>query len=155
MKKIKFLIFTLSILLFNNCEKESSELGDIINPTDLTISAVIQGADENNPYGDGSGYVIFTANAADAITYKFIQNGVDYMQPSGVFTTRFTTTGIHIYDIDVIASGTAGEITNASISVEVLYTFEPPADLVADLTNGGWRVMAEAPAHMGLSLIHI
>ena len=52
MKKIKFLIFTLSILLFNNCEKESYELGDIINPTDLTISAVIQGADENNPYGD-------------------------------------------------------------------------------------------------------
>ena len=83
MKKIKFLIFTLSILLFNNCEKESYELGDIINPTDLTISAVIQGADENNPYGDGSGYVTFTANAADAITYKFIQNGVDYMQPSG------------------------------------------------------------------------
>ena len=150
MKKIKFLIFTLSILLFNNCEKESYELGDIINPTDLTISALIQGADENNPYGDGSGYVIFTANAADAITYKFIQNGVDYMQPSGVFTTRFTTTGIHIYDIDVIASGTAGEITSASMSVEVLYTFEPPADLVADLTTGGWRVMAEAPAHMGV-----
>tara|TARA_B100000524_G_scaffold266948_1_gene146327 strand:- start:3610 stop:4500 length:891 start_codon:yes stop_codon:yes gene_type:complete len=150
MKKIKFLIFILSIFLFNNCEKESYELGNLISPTDLTISASLQGSDENNPYGDGSGYVTFTANAGDAITYKFIQNGTEFMQPSGVFTTRFTNTGVHVYEIQVIASGTAGLMTSTSISVEVLYTFEPPADLLSSLTTGSWRVMAEAPAHMGV-----
>ncbi len=92
----------------------------------------------------------FTANAADAITYKFVQDGVEYMVPSGVFTTRFTNTGVHVYSIDVIASGTAGVMSNGSTSVEVLYTFEPPADLVEALTTGSWRVMAEAPAHMGV-----
>ena len=72
------------------------------------------------------------------------------MEPSGVYTTRFTNTGIHVYDIEVVASGTAGVMSNGATSVEVLYTFEPPADLVAALTTGSWRVMAEAPAHMGV-----
>tara|TARA_B100000900_G_scaffold416100_1_gene449093 strand:+ start:3646 stop:4533 length:888 start_codon:yes stop_codon:yes gene_type:complete len=153
MKKIKILVCVISVILFNNCETESYELGDLISPTELTVSSVIQGADSNTPYGDGSGYVTFTANAADAITYKFIQNGVEYMEPSGIFTTRFTTTGIHIYDLEVVASGTAGLMTSTSISVEVLYTFEPPAELVSALTTGSWRVMAEASAHMGVGPI--
>ena len=150
MKRINFLLIALSVFVFTSCEQENYEFGDIISPTNLSISAVIQGADSDNPYGDGSGYVTFTANAADAITYKFIQDGVEYMVPSGVFSTRFTNTGIHIYNIEVIASGTAGVMSNGSSSVEVLYTFEAPADLVAALTTGSWRVMAESPAHMGV-----
>ena len=165
MKRINFLLIAFSLFIFTSCEQEEYEFGDILSPTNLTISASLQGADADNPYGDGSGYVTFTATAADAITYKFIQNGVEYMVPSGVFTTRFTNTGVHVYTVEVIASGTAGVMSNGSTSVEVLYTFEPPADLVAALTTGSWRVMAEAPAHMGvgpaddmapdLSLIHI
>ena len=150
MKRINFLLIVVSLFIFTSCEQEDYEFGDILSPTNLTISAAIQGADADNPYGDGSGYVTFTATAADAITYKFIQNGVEYMEPSGVYTTRFTNTGIHVYDIEVVASGTAGVMSNGATSVEVLYTFEPPADLVAALTTGSWRVMAEAPAHMGV-----
>ena len=150
MKRINFLLIAISLFNFTACEQEDYEFGDILSPTNLTISASIQGADVDNPYGDGSGYVTFTAIAADAITYKFIQDGVEYMVPSGVFSTRFTSTGVHVYSVDVIASGTAGVMSNSSISVEVLYTFEPPADLVDALTTGSWRVMAEAPAHMGV-----
>ena len=150
MKRINFLLVALSLFIFTACEQEDYEFGDILSPTNLTISAALQGADADNPYGDGSGYVTFTANAVDAITYKFVQDGVEYMVPSGVFTTRFTNTGVHVYSIDVIASGTAGAMSNESTSVEVLYTFEPPADLVEALTTGSWRVMAEAPAHMGV-----
>ena len=134
MKRINFLLIVLSLFIYTSCEQEDYEFGDILSPTNLTISAAIQGADADNPYGDGSGYVIFTATAADAITYKFIQNGVEYMEPSGVFTTRFTNTGIHVYDIEVVASGTAGVMSNGATSVEVLYTFEPPADLVVALS---------------------
>ena len=144
MKRINFLLIALSLFIFTSCEQEDYEFGDILSPTNLTISATLQGADADNPYGDGSGYVTFTATAADAITYKFIQDGVEYMVPSGVFTTRFTNTGVHVYSVEVIASGTAGVMSNGSTSVEVLYTFEPPADLVEALTTGSWRVMAEA-----------
>ncbi len=150
MKRINFLLIILSLLIFSSCEQEDYEFGNIISPTGLTISASLQGADADNPYGDGSGYVTFTATAADAITYKFIQNGLEIMVPSGVFTTRYTTTGVHVYSIGVIASGTAGAMSNSSTSVEVLYTFEPPAELVTALTTGSWRVMAESPGHLGV-----
>ena len=99
MKRINFLLIVFSLFIFTSCEQEEYEFGDILSPTNLTISASLQGADADNPYGDGSGYVTFTATAADAITYKFIQNGVEYMVPSGVFTTRFTNTGVHVLSL--------------------------------------------------------
>ena len=111
MKRINFLLIAFSLFIFTSCEQEEYEFGDILSPTNLTISASLQGADADNPFGDGSGYVTFTATAADAITYKFIQNGVEYMVPSGVFTTRFTNTGVHVYTVEVIASGTAGVLS--------------------------------------------
>ena len=138
------------MFIFTSCEQEDYEFGEILSPTNLSISASIQGADSDNPFGDGSGYVTFTAAASNAITYKFIKNGVEYMVPSGVFTTRFTNTGVHIYDVEVVASGTAGVMSNSSISVEVLYTFEPPSELLTALTSGSWRVMAESPGHLGV-----
>ena len=75
MKRINFLLIVFSLFIFTSCEQEEYEFGDILSPTNLTISASLQGADADNPYGDGSGYVTFTANAADAITYKFIKTG--------------------------------------------------------------------------------
>ena len=41
-------------------------------------------------------------------------------------------------------------MSNGAISVEVLYSFEPPAEVLEDLTSGSWRVMAEAPGHLGV-----
>ena len=150
MKRINFLLIVLSLFIFSSCEQEDYEFGDILSPTNLSISASLQGADEDNPFGDGSGYVTFTATAADAITYKFIKNGVETMVPSGVFTTRFTQVGVNSYSIEVVASGTGGSMSNGSYSVEVRYDFEPPAELVNALTTGSWRVMAESPAHLGV-----
>ena len=142
------LAFTATFL--TSCETENYEFGDIINPSNLTLAADIVGADTENPYGDGSGTVNFTAVADGVITYKFVYNGTEYMRPSGVFAIDFTTTGIHIYEVAVVASGTAGIMTNGSIEVEVLVTYEPPAELVNALTTGSWRVKAEAPGHMGV-----
>ena len=135
------LAFTAAFL--TSCETENYEFGDVINPSNLAIAADIVGADTENPYGDGSGTVNFTAVADDAITYKFVYNGTEYMQPSGVFTMDFTTTGIHIYEVAVVASGTAGIMTNGSIEVEVLVTYEPQPELVNALTTGSWRVKAK------------
>ena len=150
MKSIKYLLTVFSILIFSSCEQDNYELGEIIVPSNLNVTALIQGADNDNPYGDGTGNVTFTATADNAITFKFISNGVEYMEPSGIFSTTFTSTGIFLYDISVIASGIAGESIETNISVEVIYTYEPPEDLVNALISGTWRVMAEADGHIGV-----
>ena len=135
---------------FFGCEQDDYECGDIQSPTNLVITADILGADDDNPFGDGSGYVTFTAVADDAISYKFTIAGVEYLASGGILTHRFTTIGTFIYDVEVLASGTAGIMSNGAIAVEVLYSFEPPAELLEDLTAGSWRVMAEAPGHLGV-----
>lgn len=144
-----FLLAFITAFL-TSCETENYEFGDITNPSNLTISADIVGADTDNPYGDGSGTVNFTAVADGAITYKFVANGIEYMRPSGIFSIDFSNTGTHMYEVTVIASGTAGIMTNGSIQVEVLVTYEPPAELVNALSTGSWRVKAEASGHMGV-----
>ena len=56
MKRINFLLIALSLFIFTACEQEDYEFGDILSPTNLTISAVLQGADADNPYGDGKAF---------------------------------------------------------------------------------------------------
>ena len=116
----------------------------------LVITAHIQGADDDNPFGDGSGYVTFTAIADDAISYKFKILGEEFLASGGILTHRFTSIGTFVYDVEVLASGTAGIMSNGAISVEVLYSFQPPVELLEDLTSDSWRVMAEAPGHLGV-----
>ena len=127
MKKIKYLfksLLVITALVFTSCETEDHEFGDIINPTNLQVSADIVGADDNNPNGDGSGTVHLTALADNAITYKFINNGVERMSPSGMITYNFSTTGLSNYDVTVIAIGTAGVVSNTCL----LYTSPSPRD---------------------------
>ena len=110
MKKIKYLFKSLLVitgLVFTSCETEDHEFGDIVNPTNLQVSADLVGADENNPNGDGSGTVNLTALADNAITYKFVSNGVETMAPSGMITYNFSNTGLSTYEVTVIAIGTA------------------------------------------------
>jgi len=151
MNKIKALLIIFSTLIFT-CESEEYEFGDISTPTNLLISVEVQGADEDNPNGDGSGFVTFTATADNAISYTFKHNGINYSTPGGVFNHRFTNLGTFTYNLEVTASGTAGVMTNSSILVDVLYTFEPPAELLESLTTGVWRIKAEDEGHVGVHL---
>ena len=100
MKKIKYLfksLLVITALVFTSCETEDHEFGDIVNPTNLQVSAEIVGADDNNPNGDGSGTVHLTAVADNAITYKFVSNGVETMSPSGMITYNFPITVAQSY----------------------------------------------------------
>ena len=75
-------IFAFTLLVFIGCEKEEYTLGAITAPSGISITAEIVGADADNPNGDGTGVVHFTATGSDVITWKFIQNGVERMVPS-------------------------------------------------------------------------
>tara|TARA_B100000768_G_scaffold7744_1_gene8314 strand:- start:728 stop:1615 length:888 start_codon:yes stop_codon:yes gene_type:complete len=153
MKKIKYLFKSLLVitgLVFTSCETEDHEFGDILNPTNLQVSADLVGADENNPNGDGSGTVNLTALADNAITYKFVSNGVETMAPSGMITYNFSNTGLSTYEVTVIAIGTAGVVSNTSISLDVLVLYSPPQELLDALYTNSWRVKAEEAGHLGV-----
>lgn len=155
MKNIKYIlgIFLLISFVFTSCEEDDKEFGDLITPSNITITAQIKGKTATNPFGDGSGEVTFTAKADNVITYKFIHDGADFMAPSGIKKFNFSKTGTFKYTVTVVAVGTGGTTTSKSIEVEVFAAYNPPADLIAMLHAGGtrtWRIKAEAAGHFGV-----
>ena len=153
MKNFKYILTFLSLaLIFSACEEETFEFGDIIAPSNLQITAEIVGQDIN-PTGDGSGVVHLSVTADNAITYKFVYNGSEKTSASGNMTYSFSTTGTETYTITVVAFGTAGVSSNASVQLDVLVVYEPPADLVTMLTGDSsrtWRIKAEGAGHFGV-----
>lgn len=154
MKNLKYLIgLFLSMAFFASCEEETYEFGDIIAPSNLQIAAQIIGQDTDNPFGDGSGTVNFTATASNVITYKFVYDGAESMAPAGKKTFNFGNTGTHKYAVTVIAIGKGGVTSSKTIEVEVLALYAPPADLLTMLTADSsrtWRLKAEGTGHFGV-----
>jgi len=154
MKKFKYFLAFLSFaLIFGSCEEETYEFGDIKTPTNMQIIADIVGADVDNPNGDGSGQVNFSVTSDNAMSYKFIHNGTEEIVPSGNKTYVFGTTGLHTYEVTILALGTAGVSSSETTSVEVLTLYSPPADLITMLTGDSertWRIKNEVYGHMGV-----
>tara|TARA_R110001583_G_C5574637_1_gene402368 strand:- start:250 stop:1128 length:879 start_codon:yes stop_codon:yes gene_type:complete len=154
MKNIKYIIgLFLTLAFFASCEEPNYEFGDIITPSNVQLTAEIVGVDADNPFGDGSGTVNFTATSDDVITYKFIYNGAESMAPTGEKTYNFGVTGTHKYTVTVEAIGTGGVSSTTSIEVEVLALYAPPADLLTMLTADSsrtWRLKAEGAGHFGV-----
>ena len=153
MKKINKIFKLLLVVVafsFVGCEKEEYKLGDIKAPSGVSITAEIVGADADNPNGDGTGVVHFNAVGSDVITWKFVHNGVERMVPSGKTTYAFSTIGLHTYTVSAVAIGAGGSTSDVATNVEVLATYEPPAELIAQLTTGKWRVPIPDGGHMGV-----
>ena len=156
-KNITRILLFLAII-FIGCQDDDPTLGEFTTPTNLQVTAEIVGQDANNPNGDGSGEVIFTAIANNAITYKFVYpNGGAQVAPSGVDSpigpNSFSTLGVNTYVVTVLAYGTGGNSTSTTISVDVLATYAPPSELLDLLVGDGtktWRVKSEANKHFGL-----
>lgn len=157
MKNLKFFfafLITTSIFLVG-CEEDDPSIGDIKAPSNLQVSAQIVGSDAANPFGDGSGVVNFSANADNAISYRFVGGGNQQMAPSGNASIPFTSanSGIYVYEVAVVAIGTGGLTTSTTINVEVFVDYAPPAELIEQLVGNGsktWRIKSEKPKHFGL-----
>ena len=128
MKTFKKIIglFILSISLFTSCQDEDQEFGDLKAPTNITLNYEVLGQDADNPNGDGSGIVNFSATADDAITYiySFGDNTDNASAPSGNSSHRFTRTGLSSYNVTVTASGLGGVTSSKSINIEVFSAFD-------------------------------
>jgi len=71
MKKLKYIIsFVITLAFFASCQDDDVSIGEIKAPSNITVDVEIVGADANNPTGDGSGTVIFRAQADDAVSYS-------------------------------------------------------------------------------------
>jgi hypothetical protein len=136
------------------CKKTDYSFGKIKTPTNLTITATVQGVDATHPTGDGSGNVTITATASDALTYKiYFGNGDSVLTTSGTVTHKYTTLDTNLYTISVNAIGTGGAISTMTQQVKVLYTFQIPADIMAALTNDAsavWMIHKDTTGHFGV-----
>jgi hypothetical protein len=153
MKKINLLfktIFVLTVFTLISCEEEEFTLGAITAPTDVTLTAEIVGATADEPNGDGSGTVHFTVTGNGAITYKFSFDGEEKLIPTGKKTYNFSNIGTNDYTVSAIAVGAGGTSTVVAKTVTVLATYTPPAELVATLTTGVWRINKDVGGHMGV-----
>jgi len=157
MKKISqhiLVAFTGLLLIIVSCQKDDHELGALVAPTNVTLSYEIVGADTENPNGDGSGLVNFTATANNAITFSFdFGDGKNIeVAPDGSISHIFSITGVNPYNVTVSAVGTGGIISNKSIHIEVLSTFSD--DEALEFLTGGdsksWFWAADQTAHAGL-----
>jgi hypothetical protein len=161
MKKLKFLIILLAIgFSYNACQKEEYSLGDLTAPTNLVISAEIEGVSATYPYGEGSGNVMITAHADDALAYKidFGNTGELSFVPlvNGMVTKKYTTTGVNDYTITVVAYGKGGTSTVMTKNITVRSDFTPDPMLVTNLTNNAsktWIVDKDVPGHLGVGPI--
>ena len=128
MKTFKKIIglFILSIFLFTSCQDEDQEFGALKAPSNITLNYEVLGQDADNPNGDGSGIVNFSATADDAITYiySFGDNTDNASAPSGNSSHRFTRTGLSSYNVTVTASGLGGVTSSKSINIEVFSAFD-------------------------------
>jgi len=157
MKKSYFLSLMVSaaMLAMMGCEKEEYTFGAITAPKDLTVTAVVEGANAANPDGNGSGNVSITSTSSNALTYRIeFGDGTTAMVPSGNIVYKYKTPGTQEYTITVSAVGTGGVQTVTSKKARVFVRFELPVDIVTSLTNNSskkWATANDVDGHFGVS----
>jgi beta-glucanase (GH16 family) len=127
----------------------------IITPSNLVLTANIEGADTANPYGNGTGVVNFNAQATDAVSYGYIIDGGSEVQSiDGTYQYTFNSVeGIDNHEVTVIAYSSTNNSIDAEETIPVAYYIgNPPTwadeffqdgspnseNWTYDLGAGGW-----------------
>jgi hypothetical protein len=153
-RNIYLMLFSV-ILTFLGCQENDYKFGDIVTPTNITITADVVGADADNPFGDGSGTVNFTVSATNSSSYVFYFDGAPETAPSGTISKRFSKVGVNTYTVIVKANGTGGVSSTESIDVEVFSSFSDVEgeDFLSGANVGDskkWYWQADKDLHVGL-----
>jgi hypothetical protein len=149
------IIFLFGLIIISaGCQKNDYQLGDLVAPTNVTLTYEIVGADAENPNGDGSGKVNFTATADHAITFNFdFGDGKDNeVDGDGKVSHTFSLNGINTFNVTVYAVGTGGITSNKTAQLSVFSSFSDEEALLF-LTGGSsksWYWAADQPGHLGL-----
>jgi PKD repeat protein len=156
MKNLKYIVILLLgfQLVFSGCEEDNYELGELITPTNVDVTFELVGADSENPYGDGSGVVNFSATADNEITFNYLfgDGKNNEIAADGNIAHQFSKNGINTYNVTVIAVGTGGVSASKTVQVEVFSSFTD--DEALELLTGGssktWYWAADQQGHVGL-----
>jgi hypothetical protein len=153
-KNIYIILFSLMVA-FTGCQENDYKFGEIVSPSNLTITAEIVGADAANPFGDGSGTVNFSAIADDATSYVYYFDGIAEAAPSGIMSKRFSKVGTNTYTVVLKANGKGGVSSTKSIQVEVFSSFsDVESENFLSGANVGdskkWYWQADKDVHVGL-----
>ena len=148
------LLLLVILLSFTACKKTPYSFGDLKTPSNLALTAIVAGMDANNPMGDGTGNVLITGVAGNAITYKIdFGDGTTQMIPSGSINYKYATPGVNDYTITVNAIGTGGVISTISKKITLFVAFKIPDNIVTSLTNNSsrtWVTDKNTPGHVGV-----
>jgi beta-glucanase (GH16 family) len=117
----KFISILTTILFFSFIVVFTISCGGDKIPTNISLSANIQGANENNPTGDGSGIINLVTTADDAERYAYrIDDGDLIESPNGTLEYTVPKSGTNSYTITAIAysSSDLSIETSQTLSVE-------------------------------------
>ena len=163
MKNIKYImgLFIVLLLVTSGCEEETYDFGALVAPSNIQITTDIVGAPESSPEGDGSGEVLISVTADNAITYHIGFNKIeDYgdvsfsLLSTGSISKKFTDPGTNTYRITVVAFGTGGISSSTTKDITVRSDFVPDPAIVTAITNNGsktWIVDKDVPGHFGVA----
>lgn len=151
----KLLAILLTVIAFSACKKAEYNIGDIVAPSNLVLTATVVGTDAANPFGNGTGKVDIVIKADNALSYKidFGDGNAAQMVPSGIITYKYGAPGTAEYNITVNAIGTAGSMSTITKKVKVFVNFTIPANILSNLTGGSskvWQTDHDAPGHFGV-----
>jgi len=155
--RIKFSLGLLTAFLFliTGCSKEDKTFGDLTAPASPAIDVNIIGKNTVDTAGDGSGKIVVTLQAANAINYKvdFGDGSVSDISTDNIIEHTYSFIGVRSFTITAIATGVAGLSSTSSAVITIKKNYTPPAALVTMLTNDGsktWRVDSVAYGHLGV-----
>lgn len=131
------LSFFFSFLFCLSCSKGSNPGATTVEPTNLSLSAVVS--------TDNSGTVNFTASANNAVSYEYdFGNGVFQTSADGKVTYKYPASGN--YTVKVTAKSSTGNTTSKSTAITVtvalalVWADEFNTDGVPDPTKWGYDI---------------
>ena len=159
LNRIFFKIFSFVLLLVLGCssgvEDDGGGVGPVdppteIIPTNLSVSISIEGTDSNNPNGDGSGLVKFSASAINAVSYSYRFGTGDSTNSSGPVEFTYTDVGTKTYSVRVLAYSSTNNFI--SIDKEITVYVKPFAEptileLLAGDSSKTWKINAAQDSH--------
>ena len=157
-KNLKYLLGIFALLLtISSCVKNKYSLGDLTAPSDIVIDTKIAGQDAAHPNGDGSGDVIISITAKNALSYKVDYDANDPVNlvylPKGAITKKYTSLGLNTYRITAVAYGKGGTSSTITKDIAVRSDFTVDPAFVTNLTDGTsktWVVEKAVAGHFGV-----
>ncbi|SNR69646.1 glycoside hydrolase family 16 protein [Lutibacter flavus] len=130
-------VFGLALLLLFSCgggnedDPIIEQVPEKVVPSNLTLSITLEGVNENNPEGDGSGIIKCVANATDAISYEFrFGNGDTVTNSTGTVEYTYSQRSTNSYSVYVYAYSKTGDFINSFQQIKVYVARPEFKDLV-------------------------